>query len=189
MNTVCRDFLLLCHKYNIQFVAGHIAGSLNVLADRGSRQGSISTENMLDQDSLLYIWDKWKLNPWLDAFATLVTTRCPSYVSPCPDPKAYAIDACRHDWNNWIRPGEGIYFFPPPALMPYLVEKFVAFKGHGVLIAPFNGHIWLPRLMSRVDKVCHLPKDYYLFQFIKGKIHTHTRKYGKLAAFLFKPRD
>ena len=189
MNNLCTDFLLLCHEYNIRFVAGHIAGPLNVLADRGSRQGSISTENMLDQDSLLYIWDKWQLNPWLDVFATLVTTRCPSYVSPCPDPKAYAIDACRHDWNDWIIPGKSIYFFPPPALMPYLVEKFVAFKGKGVLIAPFSGHIWLPRLMSRVDKVCHLPKDYYLFQFVKGEIRTHTRRYGKLAAFLFMPRE
>ena len=189
MNSVCKKFLLLCHEYNIQFVAGHIEGALNVLADRGSRQGPISTEKMLDLDTLLYIWEVFKLNPWLDAFATRVTSRCLSYVSPCPDPKAYAIDACRHDWNKWIRPGESIYFFPPPALMPFLVEKFVAFKGHGILIAPFSGHMWLPRLMKRVDKVCQLPKDYFLFQLIKGKFHIHRKKYGKLAAFLLMPRD
>ena len=97
MNSVCKKFLLLCHGYNIQFVAGHIDGALNVLADRGSRQGPISTEKMLDLDTLLFIWEKFELNPWLDAFGTRVTSRCISYVSPCPDPRAYAIDACRHD--------------------------------------------------------------------------------------------
>merc|ERR1739842_257866 len=39
MNSVCRDFLSLCHEYKILFVVRHIEGPLNVLADRGSRTG------------------------------------------------------------------------------------------------------------------------------------------------------
>ena len=189
MNNVCRDFLLLCHKHNIPFVVGHISGPLNVLADRGSRAGPISTEKMLDQDSLLSSWNQWQLNPWLDVFASRETSRCPSYVSPCPDPKAFAIDAFRHDWNDWIIPGESMYFFPHPASMPILVQKFVAFKGLGVLIAPYNGHFWLSRLMQRVHQVRPLPKDYYLFQWVQGSFHIHKRNPEKLAAFLLLPKD
>merc|ERR1739842_55119 len=105
-NSVCRDFLSLCHEYKILFVVRHIEGPLNVLADKGSRTGPISSETMLDQDSLLSTWSQWNLFPWLDVFASRETSRCCSYVSPCPDPKAFAIDAS----------------------MPMLVEKFVAFK-------------------------------------------------------------
>merc|ERR1712106_832614 len=85
------------------------------------------------------------------------------------------IDAFHHDWNDWIIHGQSLHFSPHPASMPMLVEKFVAFKGLGVLIAPFNGHFWLSRLMSRAHQVRSLPKDYFLFQWVKGSLYINKR--------------
>ena len=54
----------------------------------------------------------------MDLFATSLNTKLPLYVSPIPDPQAWAVDSLNIPWENLVA-----YAFPPTALLPKVVQK------------------------------------------------------------------
>ena len=93
-------------------------GCLNVIADKLSRQGQvIQTEWSLHQgvfDLLVQTWHR----PQVDMFATKYNCKLAQYVSPMPDPNAWAVDALTVSWENL-----DMYVFPPVSLLGKVVSK------------------------------------------------------------------
>ena len=69
--------------------------------------------------------------PQIDLFATRYNFKIRPFVSPCPDDRAWAMDATTLDWNQW----DSIYLFPPSPLLVHLLPKIASIKGVGLLIA------------------------------------------------------
>ena len=83
-----------------------------MVADQLSRPHMIlHTEWTLPFHVLERVWNVWE-KPMLDLFATQFNHRLPIYVSPVPDPRAWAIDALSISWQ-----GLHAYAYPP---MPIL---------------------------------------------------------------------
>ena len=113
MHLLTGDILEFCAKYSITLIPRHLQGSLNVLADRGSRKGPISTEWSLDESSFHHAACQVSIFPQVDLFATRYNFKIDPLVSPCPDDLAWAMDATSINWNHW----DSIYLFPPKPLI------------------------------------------------------------------------
>ena len=98
--------------------ARHILGRLNVIADKLSRQGQIiQTEWSFRQevfDHLCFRWHRLEV----DLFVSRYNCKLPKFVSPVPDPKAWAVDALTVPWENL-----DLYAFPPLALLGKVIGK------------------------------------------------------------------
>ena len=110
--------LCWCNLRQVVLKARHIPGRLNVIADKLSRQGQvIQTEWSLHQeveDLLLQTWHR----PQVDMFAIKYNCKLAQYVSPVPDPNAWAVDALTVSWENL-----DMYVFPPVSLLGKVVSK------------------------------------------------------------------
>ena len=110
--------LCWCNLRQVVLKARHIPGRLNVIADKLSRQGQvIQTEWSLHQgvfDLLVQTWHR----PQVDMFATKYNCKLAQYVSPVPDPNAWAVDALTVSWENL-----DMYVFPPVSLLGKVVSK------------------------------------------------------------------
>ena len=116
--------LAWCHPRGIVLRARHIPGRLNVIADKLSRHSQvIQTEWSLSLQvfNLLFLF-----------FATRFNHKLPQFVSPVPDPAAWAVDALSIPWGNL-----DVYAFPPVSLLNQVTSK-VMDQGclRMVLIAP-----------------------------------------------------
>ena len=129
----------LAERANIDLQVRHIAGALNVVADRLSRQGkSITTEWSLHPVTFSAICSALG-TPNIDLFATEENAKLPVYVSPVPDGRAYAIDALSFDWTNL-----DAYAYPPANLLTKILHKAKSQPCKLTLIAPFwCKHSWL----------------------------------------------
>ena len=110
----------------------HIGGAFNVLADQLSRNEALSTEWSLSHRDFHHIL---KLNPrvQVDLFATSLNNKLKTFVSPCPDQLATAVDALTIDWERW----EHLYLYPPSPLISRVLGKInrTSFKS-AVLVTP-----------------------------------------------------
>ena len=110
--------LTWCHQNNVTLRARHVLGSLNVIAEGLSRRNQIQpTEWSLSPPIFKQISKLWE-SPQVDLFATSMNKTLPTYVSPIPDPQAWAVDALNIPWENLVA-----YAFPPTALLPKVVQK------------------------------------------------------------------
>ena len=130
--TLTVEILELCAEWRITLVPRHLRGVLNALADAGSRDSPVTSEWMLDSTTFRWVAKLIPVFPQVDLCATRDNTQLRTFVSPCPDPLAVAMDATVVDWNRW----RSVYLFPPTTLVLKLIPKLEAFKGVGVLIAP-----------------------------------------------------
>ena len=186
LNDITRAFLLFCIDRSISFVPVHISGCLNVLADQASRRGPISTEWCLDPDTFEWIFRRCPISPEVDLFATRANSRCHRYVSPCPDPRAFHVNALllSFNWNQF----RYIYAFPPPALMEKIIDRICHFKGTMVLIAPMvRSAPWLFRLLERASWWEPLPAQYFLFQVVDQEIITLEDDFWNLYLWVLFP--
>ena len=138
------QILLWCKERNIYIRARHIKGQYNVITDQLSRKGQIiSTEwsiNHSVMDQIAKIWDR----PMIDLFATHLNNKLPLYYSPVPDQQALGVDSLSHSWDNIIA-----YAYPPPALIPKVLEKIQTEKCTVILIAPaWPSRQWYPKLLN-----------------------------------------
>ena len=68
----------------------------------------------------------------MDLFATRFNNKLPQFVSPIPEPHAWAVDALSLSWEN-LDP----YAFPPAAILGKVVEKLQDYPCNRIiLIAP-----------------------------------------------------
>ena len=109
-----------------------IPGRLNVIADKLSRLGqTIQTEWSLHPAVFQAVCSRWH-QPQVDLFATRFNNKLPQFVSPVPDPQAWAVDALSLSWEH-LDP----YAFPPAAILGKVVEKLQDYPCNRIiLIAP-----------------------------------------------------
>ena len=121
-----------CTRKQVTLRARHIPGRLNVIADKLSRLGqTIQTEWSLHPEVFKAICSWWH-QPQVDLFASRFNNKLPQFVSPVPDPKAWAVDALSLSWEN-LDP----YAFPPAAILGKVVEKLQDYPCNRIiLIAP-----------------------------------------------------
>ena len=100
--------LCWCNLRQVVLKARHIPGRLNVIADKLSRHGQvIQTEWSLHPEVFNLLVQTWH-RPQVDMFATKYNCKLAQYVSPVPDPSAWAVDALTVSWENL-----DMYAFPP----------------------------------------------------------------------------
>ena len=124
--------LFWCRSRGIILRARHIPGHLNVIADKLSRHNQvIQTEWSLFQQLFNLLCSRWA-RPHVDLFATWLNHKLPMFVSPVPDPTAWAVDALSLSWENL-----DAYAFPPISLLNQVISK-VMDQGcrRMILIAP-----------------------------------------------------
>ena len=121
-----------CTRQQVTLRARHIPGQLNVIADKLSRLcHTIQTEWSLHPEEFQAICSRWH-QPQVDLFATRFNNKLPQFVSPVPDPQAWAVDALSLSWED-LDP----YAFPPEAILGKVVEKLQDYPCNRIiLIAP-----------------------------------------------------
>ena len=80
---------------------------------------SSDPEWSLSQQVFNLLCSKWA-QPQVDLFATRFNHKLPQFVSPVPDPTAWAVDALSLPWGNL-----DLYAFPPVSLVPQVVVKMI----------------------------------------------------------------
>ena len=135
--------LLWCQAQGISLRARHVPGRFNTLADSLSRAHSIvSTEWTLAHSVLTPVWDAW-WTPHVDLFATRFSHRLPLFVSPVPDPQAYAVDAFSIPWSGLLA-----YAFPPIPVLGKVLRKAREDQATLILVAPYwPAQPWFPELL------------------------------------------
>ena len=125
---------VLVQSGQVVLKARHIPGRLNVIADKLSRQGQIiQTEWSLHQvfNLLVQTWHR----PQVAMFATKYNCKLAQYVSPVPDPNAWAVDALTVSWEN-----RDMYaFHGPQTIRPSLQENDLDSSGlaqHAMVLGP-----------------------------------------------------
>ena len=121
-----------CTRQQVTLRACHIPGRLNVIADKLSRLGqTIQTEWSLHPAVFQAVCTRWH-QPQVDLFATRFNNKLPQFVSPVPDPQAWAVDALSLSWED-LDP----YAFPLAAILGKVVEKLQDYPCNRIiLIAP-----------------------------------------------------
>ena len=104
---------------NWTIIPVHIKGRFNVVADQLSRNTVISTEWSLPKSVFKRIILKLEPKLEVDMFATNLNNQLETYVSPCPDQQAAAVDALITNWNKW----DHLYLFPPQQLISKALHK------------------------------------------------------------------
>ena len=122
-----------CTRQQVTLRARHIPGRLNVIAHKLSRLGqTIQTEWSLHPEVFQAVCSRWH-QPQVDLFATRFNNKLPHFVSPVPDPQAWAVDALSLSWED-LDP----YAFPPAPLA--ILGKVVKLQDYPcnriILIAP-----------------------------------------------------
>ena len=118
-----------CTRKRVTLKAHHIPGRLNVIADKLSRLGqTIQTEWSLHPEVFPAICSRWH-QPQVDLFATRFNNKLPQFVSPVPDPQAWAVDALSLSWEN-LDP----YTFPPAAILGKVVEKLQYYPCNRIIL-------------------------------------------------------
>ena len=141
--------LLFCQRHQICLSARHVPGKLNVLADSLSRPHMIlPTEWTLSHAVCRSIFSLW-FRPHIDLFATRFNHRLPTYVSPVPDPAAWAVDALSLSWERLLG-----YAFPPFPILAKVIRKARLESASLILVAPrWPAQPWFPDLLDLV----HVP--------------------------------
>ena len=144
MFKVTQELFQILEKNGINMQVRHIAGRLNVLADQLSRRHQMKqTEWSLHPQILNRLW-KVIEKPQIDLFATRHNAKMTLFVSPIPDPEAWAVDAMSISWDALHA-----YAFPPIPLLNRVVEKARRHNCVITLIAPFwPKQTWFPRILE-----------------------------------------
>ena len=144
LSTLTATLLLWCRDREVTLSIRHIPGRLNVLADALSRGDQIlHTEWSLNPQVFRDVTQVFS-KPHVDLFATRWNHKLDVFVSPVPDPQAWAIDALSIDWTGMFA-----YAFPPTVLVPKVLEKVSRTNCELLLIAPLRWRKpWISLLLS-----------------------------------------
>ena len=138
-----------CTRKRVTLRARHIPGRLNVIADKLSRLGqTIQTEWSLHPEVFQAICSRVH-QLQVDLFATRFNTKLPQFVSPVPDPQAWAVDALSLSWED-LDP----YAFPPAAILGKVVKLQDYPCNRIFLIAPgWPSMLWFWNLVAMPSQI------------------------------------
>jgi hypothetical protein len=151
------ETLLIAEAHDIDVVAVHIRGELNVLADMLSRQRLVlKTEWRLGQVAFNWICvsSLWGA-PQVDLFANRLNTQLPRYMSPCEDENAEGVDALLCSWPDTV-----CYAFPPTTILARVITKIQQERPRRLLlVAPWwPTKSWFPFLQMAAVQVTVIPE-------------------------------
>jgi hypothetical protein len=139
-----RLLLLWCSAHEIVLLPFYLPGHLNSMADLLSRKNQVlATEWSLHSAVFRRIH---QLVPQLqvDLFATRLNNQLPKFVSPCPDPLAWKVDAFALEWLDLVG-----YAYPPIKLIPEVLKKIRQSSIQVYLVAPlWPNQAWFPEVLS-----------------------------------------
>ena len=143
------SILLWCQQQQISLLPVYVRGMGNTVADYLSR--GKTTEWFLSPATARRIFHLFG-TPDIDLFASRTTAQLPKYMSlDRRDHHAYAVDALSQPWTFPL-----LYAFPPPTLVPTVVNKLRGLPCKMLLIAPcWSDAPWLPMLL---EMLCDLPR-------------------------------
>ena len=173
--------LRLTDKHGITLLPAYIPTHLNVEADFLSRGQLLPEWHLLPQvaQAAFHLWGL----PEVDLLASSCSTQCQHYFTlETPLPLgALGLNAFSHPWKFQVS-----YVFPPPALVPLVLAKFLAEHVNGqlrhlLLVAPcWMEAPWLPTVLSMladVPRQCSIVKDLVVDvsvgQALKGLQYLH----------------
>ena len=176
----CR-ILSLTDKHGITLLPAYIPTHLNVEADFLSRDHLLPEWHLLPQvaQAAFHLWGL----PEVDLLASSRSTHCQHYFTlETPLPLgALGLNAFSHPWKFQVS-----YVFPPPALVPLVLSKFLAEHVNGqlrhlILVAPcWMEAPWLPTALSMLADIpqqCPIIKDLVVDvsvgQALKGLRYLH----------------
>jgi hypothetical protein len=143
LNQLAVEIWQWCIERNIWISATHIAGKVNVEADRMSRVFHDKHEWQLNKQTFQNILTKFP-SLEIDLFASRVNFQLAQYAAWRPDPGCIAVDAFTLNWETKM-----FYAFPPFSLVPRCLQKILQDQASGVLIAPFwPTQAWFPQLLQ-----------------------------------------
>ena len=192
-----KDVLILCSQFQIRLVVRHIPGRLNVLVDSLSKSlAPVNTEWELHQAVFQSIVLHWG-NPNIDLFATSLNFKVTTFVSPVPNPRAYAVDAMSLSWEGMFAyavdamslswEGMFAYAFPPFRFIAPVLHKITGEKCRIIVIAPaWPKQAWFANLLRlSCARPLVLPlKRNLLSQFKGGVVHLSPERLHLHAWFL-----
>jgi hypothetical protein len=139
-----RDLLIWCSQHQVVLHPFYLPGHLNSVADILSRESQIlGTEWTLHIAVFRRILS---LIPSLDVdlFATRLNNQLQRFVSPCPDPLAWKVDAFSIEWVEMVP-----YAFPPTKLIPEVLKKLRRSQIRLYLVAPYwPNQSWFPEVLG-----------------------------------------
>lgn len=133
-----------CIQNEIWLTCSHIAGSLNVEADKESRVFRDNLEWKLDEHIFKQLCHKWG-TPDIDLFASRLNAQVARFCSWKPDPECELVDAFSMAWGSI----NCFYAFPPFSLLGRCVQKVRQDMAKGIIVAPlWPTQPWFTRLME-----------------------------------------
>ena len=152
-NAVTREIWLFCMDRHIWLHPSHIAGKLNVHADKMSRSFDDDKEWRLDPRVFQELVTEFG-SPAIDLFASRANTQLDKYFSWKSDPGALAVDAFTIDWTKF----PFVYAFPPFCILGRVIQKLRVARPDCLLIFPdWNTQPWYPMLQRMIVKRRRLP--------------------------------
>ena len=94
----------------------------------------------------------------IDSFSLFCTRQITRFISRWPNPCSEGIDAFAASWEN-----ENNWLFPPPKLIPRVLQYTKFTKSEGTLIAPqWESAPWWPLIVCRNGTFRHKAKKFLL---------------------------
>ena len=155
LHAVSKSIWEWCFAHHCVLEAFHIPGSSNLQADSLSRQYNRNLEWKLHPTVFKWISNSLFV-PDIDLFASRLNFQTSVYVSWCPDPGAWAVDAFSFCWREF-KP----YIFPPFSLLGRILTKLkVEEVPDALVIAPWwpTAHWYPPLLQLLVQRPVLLPQ-------------------------------
>ena len=187
MGSLCAlvwGILSWCTRKQVTLRARHIPGRLNVIADKLSRLGqTIQTEWSLHPEVFQAICSWWH-QPQVDLFATRFNNKLPQFVSPVPDPQAWAVDALCLSWEDL-----DVYAFPPAAILGKVVDKLQHYPCNRIIPGwPNMPWFWDLVTMSSQIPLCLPNLPNLVSQPFNQTLHRNLSNL-KLPAWLLEPQQ
>lgn len=155
LHDMVKEMWLWAKERHLWISAIHLAGSLNVEADKESRKMYGSEAEWQIKPSI-FSDIMVELGPCdIDLFASRLNAQLPNYVAWHPDPGAIAIDAFAMTWTN-----RSLFAFPPFCVISRILAKVAAEEADMVIVVPLwpTQHWFASLLRMTVDTPRILPK-------------------------------
>lgn len=166
LTSIAKLLTSFCEQRELSVEAVHLAGVLNIDADRESRSTSDTSDWMLSRQVFNNINRIWPMD--VDLFGSFWNAQLPRYVSWRPQPGSMAVNAFSVNWNDFSG-----YVFPPFSMISKCLEKIRREEANVVMVCPvWPAQPWYPVLL---ELVCDTPRLLHqtsnLLVSAKGETH------------------